>query len=180
MIMDKIIERRSIRQFTNQSVDRDMITQCIEAARLAPSAENAQPWRFLILDDPDAINTFGDAAFTGLYSQTRWAMKAPVILVICAKLDILANRIGRFIQGTPYYLIDIGIAGEHFVLEAQSHGLGTCWIGWFDAKKARKHLNLPSGFKVAQLIAMGYPLKPAPNPQKRKSMDDILRFNQWS
>ena len=179
MIMDKIIERRSIRQFTTQPVDRNIITQCIEAARLAPSAENAQPWRFLVLDNPGNIQAFGHAAFTGVYAQTRWAMKAPVILVICAKLDIVANRIGRFIQGTPYYLIDIGIAGEHFVLEAQTHGLGTCWIGWFDAKKARKHLNLPSGFKVVQLIVMGYPLKDAPNVQKRKSIDEILRFNRW-
>jgi nitroreductase len=136
--LELVQSRRSIRKYQDKPVEREKILQCIEAARLAPSAENVQPWRFIILDDPEIIRQMSDQAFSGIYSPIRFAAKAPVIVVILAKLDILANRIGKQIQGTQFYLLDIGIAGEHLVLQAQELGLGSCWIGWFNARKIKK------------------------------------------
>ena len=169
--------RRSIRKYSDSPVEREKILQCIEAARLAPSAENVQPWRFIILDDPLLKNDFAADAFSGIYSPTRFALKAPVIIVMLAKLDILANRIGKQIQGIHFYLIDSGIAGEHLVLQAEELGLGTCWIGWFNVKKVRKFLNIPRKYKIVSLISMGYPQERKTSERKRYSLQDIAWFN---
>lgn len=187
-LLDKIIlnpflqlvaGRKSVRKFIDKPVERQKILTCIEAARLAPSAENVQPWRFLVLDDRLIIDEFGRHAFSGVYQYSRWAVKAPVLIVICAELDWLANRIGKEIQGTRYYLIDIGIAGEHLVLQAQELGLGTCWIGWFHAKKAKKFLKIPRGWKVTALIALGYPKKKVKEQREKKKIEEILYFNHY-
>ncbi|HDQ45507.1 MAG TPA: hypothetical protein ENN17_08435 [bacterium] len=172
--------RRSVRRFDPRPVERDKIRLCLEAARLAPSAENSQPWRFLVLDDPDRIRDFSSRVFSGLYAPTRWAAKAPVLIVILAELDFLANRAGKFITGVPYYLIDVGIAGEHLVLRAESLGLGTCWIGWMDMRKARRFFGLPRRIRVCGVIAMGYPDSSVrKKTKKRKALDEIVRWNGW-
>jgi nitroreductase len=169
--------RRSARKYLDKPVEREKILQCIEAARLAPSAENVQPWRFIIIDDPILKNEFSTHAFSGIYSPTRFAAKAPVIIVMLAKLDILANRIGKQIQGINFYLIDSGIAGEHLVLQAQELGLGTCWIGWFNVKKVQKILKIPWHYKIVSLISMGYPEELKTREQKRSALPDIAWFN---
>ncbi|MCU0642964.1 MAG: nitroreductase family protein [bacterium] len=169
--------RRSARKYLDKPVERENILQCLEAARLAPSADNVQPWRFIIIDDPNLINGFSSHAFSGIYSPTRFAAKAPVIIVMLAKLDILANRIGKQIQGIHFYLLDSGIAGEHLVLQAQELGLGTCWIGWFSIKKVRKFLKIPRQYKIVSLISMGYPEELKTREQKRLPLPDIAWFN---
>jgi nitroreductase len=174
---DLVQSRRSIRKYQDKPVEREKIIQCIEAARLAPSAENVQPWRFIILDDPEVLKQFSTHAFSGIYSPTRFAAKAPVIIVILAKLDILANRIGKQIQGVHFYLLDIGIAGEHFVLQAQELGLGTCWIGWFNIKKVGKFLQVPRSYKIVSLISMGYPEASPLKFKKRHQFKEIAWFN---
>jgi len=169
--------RRSIRKYQNKPVEREKIIQCIEAARLAPSAENVQPWRFIILDDPAQIKEFSSEAFSGIYSPTRFVSRAPIIVVILAKLDILANRIGKQIQGIHFYLLDLGIAGEHFVLQAHELGLGTCWIGWFHIRKVRKLLKIPRSYKIVSLISMGYPGQYTLKQKKRLQLEEIAWFN---
>jgi nitroreductase len=179
-ILTVIRERRSVRRFDPRPVERDKILACVEAARLAPSAENAQPCRYVILEDPKIRAAFGEKAFSGIYRATRWAIQAPVIVAILAKIEFTAGRLGPLIQGTPYYFIDVGISGEHFILQARSLGLGTCWIGWFNNRKARKFLKGPRSMRVAQLIAVGYP-HPSWKPRelRRKDLDEIVRWNGW-
>jgi len=171
--------RQSVRRYQDRPVERDKILQCIEAARLAPSAENVQPWRFIILDDEQTLKSFHQHAFSGVYSFTKFASRAPVIIVILAKPDILANRIGKQIQGTLYYLIDIGIAGEHLALQATELGLGTCWIGWFNARGVRKFLKIPRSYKIVSLISMGYPDIRKPREKKRLPIEEIAWFNRF-
>lgn len=177
-ILPVIEKRYSVRAFADRPVEREKILACIEAARLAPSAENSQPWRFVVLDDPELKKAFGEAVFSGVYRMTRFALSAPVLILILAKPDIVANRIGRWIQGTQYYLLDIGIAGEHLVLQAQALGLGTCWIGWFDAKKATRFFGLPKTLRPCAILAMGYPKFPdRVVSRKRKKIEEILMWN---
>ena len=123
-------QRRSIRRYRPTPVEKEKLLACLEAARIAPSAHNAQSWRFLIIDDPGIKAGFAEAAFSGIYKMTRFAAQAPVLVLIMAELDVLANRLGRQVQGVSFYLLDLGIAGEHFVLQAEELGLSTCWIGW--------------------------------------------------
>jgi len=178
-LIDLVKKRRSIRKFKEKPIERNKILTCIEAARFAPSADNKQPWRFLILDDTDIKKKFCNAVFSGIYAATSWAKRAPVIIVIIADIDFLAHRIGGNVQKVPFYFIDIGIAGEHFVLQAQELGLGTCWIGWFNFNKAQKILNIPKGKKVCQLLALGYPDKKKGIKKKVKKTKEIAFFNNW-
>lgn len=179
MSVKKIIaQRRSIRRYLDKSVEREKILECLEAARLAPSADNVQPWRFLVIDDPELKDKFAKEVFSGIYSISKFAAKAPVLIMILARLDIIANRIGKQIQNIHFYLIDTGIAGEHIVLQAEELGLGTCWIGWFNSRKARKILNIPRKYKIVSLLSMGYYEKKPSREKKRKSLEDIAWFNK--
>lgn len=170
--------RRSIRRYLEKPVEREKIVACLEAARLAPSAENVQPWRFLVVDDPGIKETLAAEAFSGIYSFSRFAAKAPVLIVILARLDLVANRLGKQIQGVAFHLIDIGIAGEHLVLQAEELGLGTCWIGWFSQRKTRKCLKIPRKYKIVCLLAMGYPAGRPTREKKRRVLDEIAWFNR--
>jgi len=170
--------RRSIRRYLEKPVEREKILTCIEAARLAPSADNVQPWRFLIIDDPDLKARFAKEVFSGIYFVTKFAAKAPVIILILARLDIIANRIGKQIQNIHYYYIDSGIAGEHIVLQAEELGLGTCWIGWFNPRKARRFLKIPRKYKIVSLMALGYYEKKPSREKKRRTLEEIAWFNK--
>ncbi|MCK4760401.1 MAG: nitroreductase family protein [Candidatus Aminicenantes bacterium] len=170
--------RRSIRRYLDKPVEREKILTCIEAARLAPSADNVQPWRFLIIDDPELKAQYAKKVFSGIYSISNFAKKAPVLILILARLDIIANRIGKQIQNIQFYLLDIGIAGEHVVLQAQELGLRTCWIGWFNIRRARKLLKIPRKYKIVSMLAMGYSEKRPSKEKKRKKLEEIAWFNK--
>ncbi|RPH95722.1 MAG: hypothetical protein EHM72_14850, partial [Calditrichaeota bacterium] len=151
-----------------------------EAARLAPSADNAQPWRYLIIDDEAVKQRVVEHAFSGIYRATRWAAAAPVLVILFAQLDIVANQLAKRVTGIPYYLIDMGISGEHFVLQAHELGLGTCWIGWFSAKGVHKALQVPKSLRPVEMIAVGYPSQPQQRGRKRKSLEEICTFNEYA
>jgi nitroreductase len=177
-VREIIAQRRSIRRYLDKPVEREIIMECLEAARLAPSADNVQPWRFLVIDDPGLKERFSREAFSGIYSISKFAAKAPVLIVILARLDILAHRIGKQIQNVHFYLIDTGIAGEHFVLQAEELGLGTCWVAWFNSRKARRVLNVPKKYKIISLLALGHYETRPQKEKKRKRLEDIAWFNE--
>ncbi len=176
-LMDIITKRRSVRLYQDKPIEREKIRQCVEAARLAPSADNVQPWRFIVLDEPQMKKTFLDQVCTGIYRRTRFIEKAPVIIVLIAKINLLVHKIGKTVSRTNIQLLDMGIAGEHLVLRAQELGIGTCWINLFNVKKAEKFLGLPAYYKVVSLIAMGYPAEGATHTRPDLPLDRILYFN---
>ena len=173
--------RRSIRKFENIPVEREKISQCLEAARLAPSACNAQPWHYSVIDDPQVKADFCKEAFDGIYKMSAWAANAPVIVAVVSDRGNFTSRMGNWFRKTEFYLVDQGISGEHFVLRAWELGLGTCWMGWFDAKKAAKFFNLPSSKKLEHLFIVGYPspqaLKDAPHGRRR--LEEIVSYNEY-
>jgi nitroreductase len=176
-IMDLITERKSVRNYLDKRISREHVQTCIEAARRAPSAHNIQPWRFIVIDDEEVKKSLCAEACSGIYKNSKFIESAPVLVLLLAKLDLIVNRIARAIQGTNYYLLDVGIAGEHLVLQAQELGIGTCWIGWFNAKKIRKYLRLPQTYRVVSIISMGYPADGATRDKDDLPMDEILFFN---
>jgi len=170
-------KRQSTRKYADKPVERELIDQCIEAARLAPSARNSQPWSFIVLDDPAVIKSVAERAFSGIYKSTRFAGKAPVLIVVVTEKADYITRMGNLIQNVKYSLIDIGIACEHLVLQAEELGLGTCWLGWFSARGVRKALNLPRSTKIDIIISMGYPLDPDYRKErKRRSLEEIRHY----
>lgn len=176
-LMDIVRSRRSIRRYLPAPLERETVLDCLEAARLAPSAHNVQPWRFLVIDRPDLKDRLARAAFSGIYKASLFAAQAPVIVVVLGRLDIVAHRIGRSMQGTSFYLVDIGIAVEHLILRAEELGVATCWMGWFDIRKVRKVLAIPRRYKVVALIPMGYAASRPPRESPRKAMAEIAWFN---
>ena len=170
--------RRSIRRYLDKPVEREKILTCIEAARMAPSADNVQPWRFLIIDEQELKMRFANEVFSGIYYISKFAARAPVLILILARLDIIANRIGKQIQNIHYYFIDIGIAGEHIVLQAEELVIGTCWIGWFNPRKARKFFKIPRKYKIVSLMAIGHYEKKPSKERKRKKLQEIVWFNK--
>lgn len=177
-LLDIIANRRSIRKFTDQKISREDLEVIMEAARQAPSACNSQPCNYVVFDDETAKHAFCKEVFSGIYSNTAWAEKAPVIIAIVSNKGNISSRIGNMIKQTLFWVMDAGIAGEHIMLQAQSMGIGGCWVGWFDFKKASKFLLTGSGEKVEILIALGYPGE-APAPRPRKDFKEIVSFNKY-
>lgn len=177
-VREIIAQRRSIRRYLDKPVEREKIMACLEAARLAPSADNVQPWRFVVIDDPELKPRFSKEVFSGIYAFSKFAAKAPVLILILVQTNLLAHGIGKQVQDVYYYLIDVGIAGEHIVLQAEELGLGTCWIGWFNIKKARKILNIPRKYKIVSLMSLGYFDKKPQKQKKRRSLEEIVWFNE--
>ncbi|MBN1823066.1 MAG: nitroreductase family protein [Endomicrobiales bacterium] len=177
--LDQLIgERRSVRKYLNKPVEREKIRQVIEAARFAPSACNKQPWRFVVIDDPELKGEFvGRGLAGGVAVPNKWAATAPVVIVAASELSLMTHNIAERIQGVEYHLIDLGIALEHLVLKAEDLGLGTCYIGWFDAKGIQKFLGLPASWKVECLVTLGYPQE-VPGATQRKDFGDICVFNK--
>jgi nitroreductase len=105
----------------------------------------------------------------------RFADEAPAIVVIATDMNLVTHRIGGKLKGIDYHLIDAGIAGEHFVLQATELGLGTCWIGWFDKKAVKRLLGLPGGWDVPAMLTVGYPAG-EPLEKSRKRIDEVVEF----
>jgi len=170
--------RRSIRRFLPTPVEPEKLRACLEAARIAPSAHNVQPWRFIVVDDPALKERLAAAAFSGFYSGSKFAAQAPVILVLLARPGRAAVRLGSRLQGVPYHLVDMGIAGEHIVLQAEELGLATCWMGWFNHRRARKVLRIPREFKLVAMMPLGYAASRPRREPPRRSYDEVVAFNK--
>jgi nitroreductase len=172
--MALVQKRRSIREYRPDPVPREMIESCVEAARFAPSASNTQGWRFFVAEG-ESKDRLVKEALGGVVVPNRFAAGAPVIVALAMRLGVVTDRIGAAIKGIDYHLLDAGIAGEHFVLRAAELGLGTCWIGWFDKKRAKRILDIPSSWDVPALITVGFPAG-EPNPKDRRLASEICTF----
>jgi nitroreductase len=180
MTFDEILEaRRSVRRYDSRPVKEEDLRAICEAARLAPSACNSQTWRFVVVTHRDTIALICDEAMRPVIRNT-WLKDAPVLIVGCSKLDLLANTVGRRVTGIEYYQIDLGIAMEHMVLKATDLGLGTCWIGWFNEKKVKEILGIPKRIKVAALLAVGYARAETSAEKKRKPFGEIFLREKWN
>ena len=179
-LLDLLKHRKSVRDFLDRPVEREKIMMCLEAARLAPSACNSQPWKFIVVDDRQLKNKLCDAAFSGIYLVNSFCKMAPVMVAVISEKSRFLARIGGMFRGTKYYLIDIGIAIEHFVLQAEDLGLGTCWIGWFNERAVKSTLNIPPHKKIDILIALGYYDREKLGPEHdRELIDKIVSFNSY-
>ncbi|MCF7790895.1 MAG: nitroreductase family protein [Victivallales bacterium] len=174
-----VSKRKSCRNYDDEEVPDSLLEKCIEAARLSPSACNKQPWRFVIVKEKNTrIKIFKKGLLPFL--PMPWFMKAPVIIALCAATEFTTHKFAPMLSGIDYKLIDLGIAGEHFVLAAESLGLGTCWIGWFKEKKVKKILDIPKNIKIASLITVGYPVDNEPNTKEKLPLDKVTFYEKWN
>jgi nitroreductase len=191
-VIDAIRKRRSIRRFKATPLTEQQIERLIEAARLAPSGCNVQPWRFIIAKDKELKRELREASFNQQFIED-----APVVIVCCGDLlswkktrehtqellekgdiflsreceNALMNRVDKAVfaeihDRTPTTLLNVAIAIEHIALEAVELGLGSCWVRLFDEKKVKQLLGLPENFRVVALLPVGVPNEePKPRPR---------------
>jgi len=164
-----IKKRRSIRAYKKDPVDEDKLNKVLEAARLAPSAANKQPWRFIIVTDPLTKEKLRAA-----YNE-EWFIQAPVIIVGCA----VPEESWRRSDGEQYWKVDLAIAMQNLVLASTELGLGTCWIGAFNEKAARKTLGIPKNIRVVAMTPLGYPAEEKGPVTERKPINDITHHDKW-
>lgn len=162
------VKRTSVRGFADRPVPEEALNEVLETARMAPSAANVQPWRFIVVRDPARREALKEA-----YAKP-WFAAAPVILVVCVDMEKAWKRM----DGRSYAYVDGAIAMDHITLAAADLGLGTCWVGAFDPEAARRVLNLPGGVEVVGMTPLGYPTD-AGRPKKRKAMDEVRFDEVW-
>jgi nitroreductase len=172
-----IAERRSIRKYKTDPLPDELILQCVEAARLAPSWANTQTSRFVAVKDQTVRE-----ALAGVLSVNNPAhqafLSAPCVICLVAQRGVSGFRKGEPVtdKGGYWYMFDAGIAMEHLVLCAWSLGLGTVHVGLFDAAKAEAILGVPEGYSVVAMTPLGYFDEP-PRPTPRKPLKDLLSLN---
>lgn len=175
-----ITQRQSVRNYTDKPVEAEKIRQCIEAARLAPSACNSQPWTFVVVTAPDLLKKVADETLGPLKSFNKFVSKAPVVIVLVMEKPKLIADMGGRIKNKEYPLIDIGIAAEHICLQATELGLGSCMLGWFNEKPIQELLNIPADKTIGLLISLGYAPESYKQRKKiRKPMNELMRFNGY-
>jgi nitroreductase len=177
--LDLVNKRYSVRNYKTTPVPQEKVVRCVEAARLAPSACNSQPWKFVIADEPVLVNELAKAAFQGLLDFNNFAFKAPVLVLIVCEREKISAKFGSIVKKKNFSLMDIGIAAEHFCLQAAEEGLGTCIMGWFNEKKVKKTLSIPRFKRVELVITVGFSADERIPHKRRKSIDEVLSCNKY-
>lgn len=171
-----ILKRQSDRRYAPKPVAREHILKCLEAARMAPSACNSQPWKFIVVDDRSKLIQISDAAI-GL-GMNKFTVQVPVLVAVVQENMNLEAKAGAVVKDKDYSMMDLGMAVENFCLQAAELGLGTCIMGWFDEKKVKDVLGVPRSRRVQLLISLGHPDGPTRN-KVRKAIEDMSSWNKY-
>ena len=169
-----ILKRQSDRIYAPQPVAREHILQCLEAARMAPSACNSQPWKFVVVDEPSLLKQVSDAS-VGL-GMNKFTAQVPVLVAVVQENMNLSAKAGSLVKEKDYSMMDLGMAVEHFCLQAADLGLGTCIMGWFDERRIARLLGVPRRKRIQLLIALGHPL----NQTRRKIRKPLEEMSSWN
>jgi len=170
--LDLAKRRYSCRKYDKRPAEQEKLDLILEAARIAPSAANCQPWHFIVIRDKEVLKKIHSTY------HCDWLKEAPCIIIICGDHSHSWKRK----DGKDHSDIDIAIAVDHMTLQAAELGLGTCWICNFDNGLCSKLMNLPSNLEPAVLLPVGYPLDsadPERHTTKRKSLEEIVSYEEY-
>ena len=168
-VRQAIQERRSIRAYREEEIEPGKLARVLEAARLAPSANNRQEWKFIVVRDLECRRKLAAAA-----SNQTFVGQAPLVIVACATESESVMKCGQ-----PRYTVDVSIAVAFMMLQAQEEGLGTCWIGAFDEKAVKQILEIPAVIRVVAMTPLGFPMGDCVQ-KSRKNFDQIVCFDKYA
>jgi nitroreductase len=180
MMINSIQHRRSVRNFLDQPVEEAKLNEILEAARMAPSGNNKQPWFFIVVRDEKMRNEVAAAT-----NNQMWIARAPVVIVAVA--DMLARSedyAGMVVDeensnfDVKRIVRDTSIAVTHILLEVDHQGLGACWCGGLTQKNIKPVLGIPQDKFVVAVIPIGYPAE-EPKAKPRKALEEIVRYEHW-
>ena len=169
MELKKVINKReSVRSFLEREIEEDKLSNVLEAARVAPSDANRQPWKFVVVKNSNRRGELEKAAYGQPYVS-----QAPVVIVAVATdtKTIMPNKV-------PAYPVDLAIALDHVTLAAVDEGLGSCWICAFAQEKVREIIGIPDNYTAVALLPLGYP-KTLRNVKHRKSIEEIVCYEEF-
>jgi len=174
-VMEAIRSRRSVREYDARPIPPDVLEQVTEALRLAPSACNHQPWRFILIRDAALREQVAHACH-----EQMFIAPAPVIVAACAEPTMAYPRMGGTWNTAE---VDAAIALDHLTLAAVEAGLGTCWIGAFDEDAVKRLLGVPAETKVVALMPLGYPKRAelihSVDPAMRKTRAEVFSEDRY-
>lgn len=160
-------KRRSIRKFSDEMVEDEVLKRILNAARLAPTWANMQGVRFIVVKDPERVQRVRDAV------GQKWMKYCNMFIVVTVKPQQSGQN-----GDLKYFPVDAAICMEHLILAAAAEGLGTCWIGHFNEKKLQETLEIPKRSRIIALTPVGYSVY-SPRPQDRKPLDEIVFLNKY-
>ncbi len=160
--------RYACRSYLPQPIEEEKLARVLEAVRLAPSGSNRQPWKFVLVRDPQVKRALVHAC-----ANQRFIASAPLVIAGCGLMPDRMMSCG--VPGDP---VDLAIAMEHLSLAATAEGLASCWIGSFSQDEVRAALDIPPTAKVIELMTLGYPAD-LPRPKTRKPLSEIVVVDRW-
>ena len=169
--------RQSCRNFSGKPVEHEKLVRCVEAARLAPSGCNSQPWSFVVAQSPQVVAGLAEASMQlGLNGYMGGPGGAKAFIVLLEEHAVLLPRLRAFLDSQYFAQGDLGRASAYLCLAAEDQGLGSCILGLFDREKVCALLGLPPTRRVALLVALGYPAGEERRPRVRKPLEELVRF----
>jgi nitroreductase len=169
MVLKEILNRYSVREYLDREIEEEKLRDILEAGRIAPSANNAQPWKFIAVKSLEKRQKIAERTTWG-----KFIADAPVLIVACKTQD--SWMMGGWFDSA---VLDIGIAVDHMTLQATHLGLGTCWIGDFDESLVKKLLNVPKDIRVVTLLTVGYAAREVSPRKNRDSFSDIVSYEEY-
>ncbi|MFZ5908791.1 MAG: nitroreductase family protein [Chloroflexota bacterium] len=166
---DLIAARYSVRAYRPDPVEDEKLQAVLEAARLAPTAANRQPFQLVVM------HTAGRKEEIGEIYRRPWFVQAPLVIAVCA---ISSQAWVRESDRFNARLVDAAIVADHLILAAANQGLGTCWVAAFNVDVARKVLQLPQEAEPIIFTPLGYPAD-SPGPKIRKPLSELVRYEHW-
>jgi len=162
--IERVLTRRSIRKFKDESIPEVILQNILEAGRLAPTATNSQPWHFVIARNQEAKEAFSYGGFNRFVKDAAF-----IVLGLYKQSEVIIEKLS---------LMDVTIALQNMVIAAWVQGVGSCWMGAFDDQKLKDTLDLPADSRIVGAIAFGIPDKNPGQPPK-KPLEEIIHFDKW-
>ncbi|MFV0290145.1 MAG: nitroreductase family protein [Mangrovibacterium sp.] len=170
-VLSAIQNRYSERMYKSKRIKNEEMNLILEAARLAPSACNRQPWKFIVISDKDNLEKVYAA-----YPKA-WFSSAPQVIVACGEYDEAWRKNSD--EGKSSLDLDVAIAIDHMTIQAAELGVGTCWICAFDEELVKELLQLPDNVQAIALIPVGYPASATINKKDRKDLKEIVFYEKY-
>ncbi len=177
-MLELILKRQSDRKYSDKPIEEEKLDRILEAGRMAPSACNGQPWKFIVVTDKKILGDLSDAATEKLTGMNKFSSQAALMIVVVRESSNLSSRLGGAVKRKDYSFYDIGMAIENICLQAAAEGIGSCILGWFDERRVKRLLEIPGSKRVALLITLGYP-ESDHRPKKRKDKGDTVSYNKY-
>ena len=166
--------RQSCRKYLDKKIEKEKLIKCIEAARVAPSACNSQPWHFVIVNNKELAEKAAMCIQDKI--MNKFTSQCPAFIIAVEESGNITSRAGELLKKQDFRATDVAIACEHICLMAEEQGLGTCILGWFNEKALKKLLHIDMKKRVRLVIAIGYPESSDVRKKVRKNLDEIYTY----